>query len=85
MRNQLVVDLVLAGPNIVPDPTRWGTRDSAQTLFGSAEEQPVDRRSGIDCRLIGSLSDSARAQPLGTESVEGIDIPSDLWFRPGGG
>jgi hypothetical protein len=81
MRNQLVVDLALAGPNIIPDPIPWGSRASSPTLFGSADEHPADLPSGIDCRLIRSWSDSDRTEVLSLERVKGFDIASDLWLR----
>jgi hypothetical protein len=80
MRNQLVVDLVLAGPNIIPDPIPWCSRASSPTLFGSADEHPVDLPSGIE-RLIRSWRDSDRTEVLSLERVEGFDIASDLWIR----
>jgi hypothetical protein len=43
MRNQLVVDLALAGPNLIPDPLGWDSGDCSPTLFGSADTWPENR------------------------------------------
>jgi hypothetical protein len=43
MRNQLVVDLALAGPNLIPDPIRWDSGDCSPMLFGSDDEWPENR------------------------------------------